>query len=1076
LVKETSNEKNSESPESEDIEGAFERQREFLEERFSTLSPKGEKPEEGKRKKFSLSKESILGIQPLSEPLPENFRLKLVKEYRERQIQKQKEHDTDSSDIKKDKLLDNKKKLKEQEKLETFEGSPPPLPPVSPPANNWIPIGPSVLRQGQAGVKPATSGRTVGIAVAPDGKRVYIASAKGGVWRSDDAGLNWYSLMDAFDLDPTTSSSDSLACGAIAIDLNNPDRIYVGSGEGQSGRYFGVGPIVSYDGGQNWNTEQTSPDSPQLAGYAFYALAVDPVDSNNVIAATTQGLYRRESNGTGGFHWVKKNSGGRVFTSVVAAQNEGLTTFYAAQTSGPIYTSNDGHTWGVVGTGFPSNVGRISLAVQLNNPKVIYALTERNEIWCFDISSSSSDNKWKKINGSPENMLGNQGYYDLAIAVDPNDVNILYLGGQSVYSGDEWSGSVYRSVVNVHGSGDSISYSMSNTYIGNSVHADEHTLVFAPGDSNKLWLGCDGGVFYSTNPRSNGDIFVSRNAGLSTLTMNHMDQHPTEDSVIFCGTQDNGGERFTGEEAWLYSSGGDCGYFVINWNDPYKILSTYVWHNISRSSNGGQRYSYIENVKVPLPEDPRTRRPLENVLFYAPLIGTPYNPTDPSQANTVAFGSIRPWISTTFGGNWFSIPTNSFDGDRLDGEIRSLCFFSPNKLYAGTIRGGIYRFDKSENEWHRTPLDNTSENGILPLDGVVTDIAIDPGDTSGNSIYICYGGTGDYRHVWHFDGKKWDPRSGPSVNNPQSLLDVQVNAIVVDPENHSHVYIGADIGCWKSFDGGLNWEPFSEGLPDVGVTDLKIHNKRLIRASTHGRGVYERTLDDLPKQGIELFIRHNQLDRGRFVTVDNLPDPTNPAMVVKNGNSPDIKLDTPDTNGSYQFPLSKKDINFLEFVDTLIDDSRNIATHPTTNIITRIYIQVHNHGVIPANNVQVMLLISNSPSEEIPHLPTAFDKNIREGIAINNSNWKTAGIVTLDNIRVGSPKIAIFDLQSNIFSSEPTTLNENNPYHLLAFVHHIDDPFKNTEINTDTLSRKERKAVVKKINVVQFTGTFSSST
>ena len=130
MVKETSNEKNSKSPKSDDIEGAFERQREFLEERFSSLSPKGEKPEEGKRKKFTLSRESVLETQPLSEPLPENFRLKLVKEYRERQIQKQKEHTTDSLISKKINSIDNKKKLTEQEKLETFEGSPPPLPPV----------------------------------------------------------------------------------------------------------------------------------------------------------------------------------------------------------------------------------------------------------------------------------------------------------------------------------------------------------------------------------------------------------------------------------------------------------------------------------------------------------------------------------------------------------------------------------------------------------------------------------------------------------------------------------------------------------------------------------------------------------------------------------------------------------------------------------------------------------------------------------------------------------------------------------------------------------------------------------
>jgi len=121
---------------------------------------------------------------------------------------------------------------------------PPPEAPQPPPANNWIPIGPSVLRQGQGGVKPATSGRTVGIAVAPGGARLYIGAANGGVWRSEDTGLTWYSLMEAFDLNPTNLASDSLACGAIALVPGmsvNQDRIYVGTGEGQGGAYFGVG-------------------------------------------------------------------------------------------------------------------------------------------------------------------------------------------------------------------------------------------------------------------------------------------------------------------------------------------------------------------------------------------------------------------------------------------------------------------------------------------------------------------------------------------------------------------------------------------------------------------------------------------------------------------------------------------------------------------------------------------------------------------------------------------------------------------------------------------------------------------
>jgi hypothetical protein len=136
--------------------------------------------------------------------------------------------------------------------------------PGVPGRNNWIPLGPSAIRKGQATGNPPVSGRALRLAIAPGGNRVYVATADGGVWRSDNAGTTWKSTMDAFDLDPTEFASTSNACGAIAIDLADPDRVYVGTGEGDTfllfdsrtisalPSYHGVGPVVSNDGGQSW--------------------------------------------------------------------------------------------------------------------------------------------------------------------------------------------------------------------------------------------------------------------------------------------------------------------------------------------------------------------------------------------------------------------------------------------------------------------------------------------------------------------------------------------------------------------------------------------------------------------------------------------------------------------------------------------------------------------------------------------------------------------------------------------------------------------------------------------------------
>jgi len=203
---------------------------------------------------------------------------------------------------------------------------------------------------------PVVSGRTTGLAIAPGSTRIYAATANGGVWLSEDRGDSWRSLMDAFDLNPTNDMSDSLACGAIALvagESAKQDTLFVGSGEGHGGfpSYFGVGPIVSTDGGQNWQTEPVSPENDELAGSGFFALAVDPNYPDRVVAATRRGIYRRESDGYGGFHWVQKSLSGEDeenATSVVAVNEDG-TTFYAALHNGLVYSSGDGDRWGMVG-------------------------------------------------------------------------------------------------------------------------------------------------------------------------------------------------------------------------------------------------------------------------------------------------------------------------------------------------------------------------------------------------------------------------------------------------------------------------------------------------------------------------------------------------------------------------------------------------------------------------------------------------------------------------------------------------------------------------------------------------------
>ncbi|CAL2077342.1 T9SS type A sorting domain-containing protein [Tenacibaculum sp. 190524A02b] len=63
----------------------------------------------------------------------------------------------------------------------------------------------------------------------------------------------------------------------------------------------------------------------------------------------------------------------------------------------------------------------------------------------------------------------------------------------------------------------------------------------------------------------------------------------------------------------------------------------------------------------------------------------------------------------------------------------------------------------------------------------------------------------------------------------------RVNAIAVDPNNSNTYYVGSPAGgIWKSTDAGLNWQPLTDYLPQIGVSGIAIHptNSNIIYIAT----------------------------------------------------------------------------------------------------------------------------------------------------------------------------------------------------------------------------------------------------
>ena len=713
-----------------------------------------------------------------------------------------------------------------------------------PGARNWLPLGPSVVLNGQTVGGQPVGGRVAGLAVGQGGSVIYAASANGGVFRSADGGTTWRALMDRFDLDPTSFASSSLACGAIAIDPGDPNRVYVGTGEGDTYSLFsrritnalpayrGVGPIRTDDGGVNWIAESSTPD---LAGEAFFALAVDPRNRDNVLGATTQGLYRRSQNAGGQFEWLRVLDG--VFSSVVVASDAANVRLFAAQwgkggaASRVVRSDDGGATWSSLANGFPADAnGRVALGVQSNNPNLIYAFVVRangavHGLYRLDDVAGT----WKPVAGLPDVLPvdgqgGSQGDYDLAIAVDPTDANLVYLAGSYVNI-QPYPGSIWRCPITAAGAQLSVNGAAS---IGSHSHADVHALVHTPGKSNELWCTCDGGVFINRDPRNAGE-FASQNNGLSCLCTNFIAQHPTDPNILMSGLQDNGTARTAAGPVWTHVGGGDGGYCLINWADPDLVL-IYMNGVVYRSTNGGQTATGWTPVWS-----------FGWATMTQPIVGVPYDPGNPTNAKLVAVGAgQRVFISTDFASTWPAAMRIALPDGAAGGDVFSLAFASATRLFIGTTVGQVFRADRVGNNWMVTRLDDVAVP--LGLSGLISDIAVDWSDVALGSVYVTFGGRGDHRRVWRFDGRMWEARSGTA--GVSHLLDVEHNAIAVDRKAPNNIYVGADIGVWHSPDAGQNWQPLENGLPDAPVFDVQIHaTQRLLRVSVHGRGVYELSLE-----------------------------------------------------------------------------------------------------------------------------------------------------------------------------------------------------------------------------------------
>ena len=677
---------------------------------------------------------------------------------------------------------------------------------------NWVSINPTGMFYVFTN-NNYISGRTNAIAFHPTNPNIiYIAAAQGGVWKTIDGGVNWIALTD--DL-PT------LACGDIAIDKNNPDILYLGTGElNYSGdSQYGNGIYKSTNAGESWF--QIAPSS--LVSNRCSQISIDPNNSNIVYMAGGNGVFKSTN---AGLNWIPTSSGANANCILINTFNSNILYCTPGGTNaGVIKKSTDaGATWITLTEGLPSSMGRIQLAMVENYPNVIYASISNSGGALIGLYRTNNDGATWTAKATSPNYLSSQGWYDNSVGVKSNDTNFVIVGGIDVYSSTtQGSNLIKRS-------------DWATTNKENFCHADIHRLLY---NGSVLYCCSDGGVYKSTN---DGVNWSDLNRTLSTLQYQSADYNPTNLLIFHGGTQDNN-KQYTldGGNQWLQRTTGDGGYTIVDPINTNYVYGQYVNGSIQRSSNNGISYTNI------------TPSGSTGGLFY-----NPYEMA-PGDHNTIVFGRSDVWKTTnaqtaTSNSGWTQIATTSVVGDKV--SAIGISTTDINKIYLGTSNGRILATTNNGTNW-------TVTTGYQYISDFVVD------NTNDEICYATLGGASGVHVLKSIDyGHSWTNISGDIPN-------IAANSIIIKTVPSRILFVGTDIGVFKSTNEGTNWVSFSTGLPAVEIYDMKYKQTvGLILVATHGRGCWT---FDLNLTGIDPF---GQVP-DNYNLKQNYPNPFNPTTSIE---------------------------------------------------------------------------------------------------------------------------------------------------------------------------------------------------
>jgi len=685
------------------------------------------------------------------------------------------------------------------------------------------------------------AGRVSDLAVHPTEHHVvYVATASGGLWRTNNAGITW---------EPVFDDQGSYSLGCVTLDPANPNIVWAGTGENNSQRSvaFGDGVYKSLDQGQTW--ENVGLKESEHIG----SIVVDPRDSQVVYVAAQGPLWR-----SGGQRGVYKTSdGGSTWERVLhisddtgvnevhmdprdpdvlwASAYQRRRHVWTLIDGGPesaIYKTTDaGQTWRIIDKGLPEvDMGKIGLAVSPANPDVLYAIIEaqRDKGGVF-----RSDNRGESWTRQSDYVSSSPQYYNELVA-DPVDVN-------RVYSMDTW----------LH-----VSLDGGKTFVKvgeKNKHVDNHAMWIDPGNTEHFLVGCDGGLYESFDRGATYRFFEN-------LPITQFYRVSVDNSkpfyYVFGGTQDN--NSLGGPSRTLNSSGiSNEDYFITVGGDGYETQVDPTNPNIiySQYQYGGLvRYDRVSGEMEDIQPQEEPGEAAHRWNWDSPLLISPHAP------NRLYFACQRLFRSDDRGDSWTAVSgdlSRQLDRDQLPvfDKIQSIDAVAKNMstsdygnivaltesplveglLMVGTDDGLIQISENGGAQWRRID----SIRGV-PERSYVTRVEASLHDP--DTLYACFSNkkNGDftpYVLVSRDLGRSW---TSIASNLEQPHI---VYSLIQDHVKPELLFLGTELGMFFTIDEGAHWIQLKGGLPTIQVRDLDIHRgENDLALGTFGRGFF--ILDD----------------------------------------------------------------------------------------------------------------------------------------------------------------------------------------------------------------------------------------